>query len=385
MLFKDVAGQEKIKHKLMESHLADRTAHAQIFNAKEGSGGLALALAYAQYLLCENPQATDACGQCSACKKTQKLIHPDLHFSYPTVGSKTVSTDFITEWRAAILENPYISIHDWLITLNAENKQGNISVSECVSIVQRLSYKAIEGKYRILILWLPEFLGAEGNRLLKLIEEPRPNTIFLLVTENVDKILNTILSRCQLIQLNQLSDEEIILKLMTDHALDRSRAENIGYLADGNYHQAIKLMHNTEDLNADLFVYWLRVCYLGKAIEMVQWVEGMASGKHPEKDCFFKMGRKDQVFFLKYGLFFFREFLKLKTDGSGERVRLKEKESAVAKNLLKLLDVSKISKLSLLFDEMIYHIERNGNAKLIFMDASIKMHKVLQAQHVLVG
>ena len=380
MLFKDVLGHDKIKQHLIESFEAGRTAHAQIFLGKEGNGALALALAYAQYLLCETPLEQDACGQCSACRKAQKLVHPDLHFSYPTIGSKAISTDFIAPWREIVLENPYLNIHQWLEKLGAENKQGNITKDECVSIVQRLSYKALEGKFKIMILWLPEYLGKEGNRLLKLIEEPRPNTVFLLIAEQAGKILNTILSRCQLVNIPRLDDELIAQTLEQKHQIVADKAQTIAYLAEGNYNKAQLLLHDIDDNNAKLFVDWLRVCYQGKPKDMVQWVEGIVSGKHPSKNFFSKMGRKDQVVFLQYALYFLKEFLSLQLGGGQLKVRLQQAELATAQNMLKVIGVHQLQNLIVLFDEMTFHVERNGNPRILFLDASIQMHHILRQQ-----
>ncbi len=382
MLFKEVAGHLKIKSQLTDSYKAGRTAHAQIFLGKEGNGSLALAMAYAQFLLCEDQQAEDSCGQCNSCRKTQKLVHPDIHFSYPTVGPKKISTDFIKEWRETLLENPYMNINQWLQKLEADNKQGNITVSECLSIVQRLSYKAMEGRYRIMILWLPEYLGKEGNRLLKLIEEPRPNTVFLLVSENPDKILNTILSRCQLVSIPRLKDEEIASILIEKHKLDSDSANSLAYLSEGNYNKAISQIKETTDNNALIFIDWLRVCYLGKPKDMVHWVEGIVSGKHKEKDFFNKTGRKDQVYFLQYGLYFLKEFLSLQQGRDQIRIRFQKTELSTATNMLKVIGVEQIGKMMHLFDETSYHIERNGNPRILFLDASIQMNHLLKKKTI---
>lgn len=377
MLFREVLGHQDIKKHLVDSFEAGRTAHAQIFLGKEGNGALALALAYAQFLLCENRVGQDACGTCSACRKTTKLVHPDLHFSYPTVGSKAISTNYIKEWRAALLDNPYLNVNQWLEQIGADNKQGNITKDECVSIVKRLSYKASEGNFKIMILWLPEYLGKEGNRLLKLIEEPRPNTVFLLVSEHAGKILNTILSRCQLVNLSRLDDQVIAQTLEQQHQIPAERAKTIAYLSEGNYNKAKQLLEDMDDNNAKLFVDWLRVCYQGKPKDMVQWVEGILSGKHPEKSFFTKMGRKDQVVFLQYGLYFLREFMSLQLGNQQLAVRLQKNELSTAQNMLKVIGLEQLQAMIQLFDEMAFHVERNGNPRILFLDASIQVHKML--------
>jgi DNA polymerase-3 subunit delta' len=199
MRFKDIIGQEAIKQRLINSVNENRVSHAQLFLGPEGSGSLALAVAYAQYLSCEDKQTDDSCGVCSSCRKYQKLMHPDLHFSYPFFAKHKDDTalTYIEQWRDAFTANPYLSLDIWRGYLEAENKQANINIAECHQIIKKLSFKPFESAYKILILWLPEYLDKEGNALLKVIEEPQPNTLFLLVAQNQDQILNTILSRTQ--------------------------------------------------------------------------------------------------------------------------------------------------------------------------------------------
>ncbi len=378
MLFQQVLGHSKIKQHLIAAHQAERTAHAQIFVSKEGNGALGLALAYAQYILCQNPSDTDACGSCSACRKNKKMVHPDVHFSYPTIGSKKISTDFIQSWRTAVLTNYHQTVNQWLESIGAENQQGNINKDECVSIAKRLRLKATEGGYKIMILWLPEYLGKEGNRLLKLIEEPRPNTLFILVSEQAEKIINTILSRCQLVNIPRLDDDLIKQKLQSQFGLESANAQRIAYLAEGNYNKAMQLIEEIDNNNSAIFLDWLRVTYLGKPKDMVQWVEAVVSGKHPNKDFFKKMGRKDQITLLNYALYFFKEFLSLKL-GKGELVvRLEDKELQTAQNMLKIIDLQQIQQLISLFDEMAFHVERNANPRILFLDASIQMHHILR-------
>lgn len=219
MLFSEVIGQESVKAQLKQMASGGRLPHALLFLGPQGSGKLSLAMALAQYLLCENPGADDACGQCNQCNKAGKLIHPDLHFSYPTIGTKAISDHFLVNWRQAMADNPYLDVNQWLQGIGAENKQGNITKEECVNIIKKLSLKTFENNYKVLIMWLPEFLGKEGNRLLKVIEEPPESTIFILVAEDQELILNTILSRCQIVNIKALSDEEVTEGLVQQQAL----------------------------------------------------------------------------------------------------------------------------------------------------------------------
>lgn len=381
MQFKEVLGQNKLKKHLIDTFSAGRTAHAQIFLGAEGTGQLALALAYAQYLQCENPGETDSCGQCNACKKVHKNIHPDLHFSYPTIGTGKISTDFAKEWREILAEKgPYLSLMQWLQKMGAENQQGNITKNECVDIVRKFSYKKVEGRFKMLILWMPEFLEKEGNRLLKLIEEPEPDTVFILVAERQENILNTILSRCQLVKLSKPSDEDLALRLTKDCGLNDSQARQIAFLCEGNYIKALQLAADgiADNDFASLFADWLRACYLGRE-NMVHWVEYFNSGKHPldESKKPLSIGRKEQILFLQYALFFIRELTMLKINPQSEG-RLSPSEQKTATGLLKLLSIGQLDKLMQLFDDSIYYVERNASGKILFMDASLQIHRMFK-------
>src|SRR6201995_56368 len=211
MQFKQIVGQDAIKQRLVTSVKENRVSHAQLFLGPGGSGSLPLAVAYAQFLSCEARLPADSCGECSSCRKYQKLMHPDLHFSYPFFAKHKDDSaiSFIEEWREAFSAHPYLTLDIWRGYLDAENKQANINIAECHQILKKLSFKPFESLYKVLILWLPEYLDKEGNALLKIIEEPQPNTLFLLVAQNQDHVLNTILSRTQLVKIPQLSYNDI--------------------------------------------------------------------------------------------------------------------------------------------------------------------------------
>jgi DNA polymerase-3 subunit delta' len=373
---KDIIGQERVKSFLLHLAASERVPHALLFLGNTGSGNLALATAFAQLLQCEKTgrgpsQAVDnhpeeACGTCSACRKAAIFSHPDIHFSFPTVGANAVSTDFIKEWRKFLTDTPYASANDWLQRLNAENKQGNITKEECNAIIKKLSLKAFEGRYKILVIWLPEYLGKEGNRLLKLIEEPPEQTIFLLAAENQDQILNTILSRCQLVKTDLLSDEEVAMGLENRLHLGTERAHQIAFLAGGDFGAAIAAAESAENDNAAAFLDWLRKCWRGNAVELVKWT-----------DEFAKLGRENQKQFLHYGLHFLREMMALVATGN-IALRLKPNELTTAQNMAKVLDFEKISQLVGLFNDNITYIERNANPKILFLDSSIQMNRILK-------
>ncbi|MEO6759320.1 MAG: hypothetical protein ABIO24_07680 [Saprospiraceae bacterium] len=370
--FGEIIGQHRTKSFLRSLAASERVPHAMLFLGPTGSGNLALALAFAQLLQCEktggdSPAAEEACGVCSACRKAASFSHPDIHFSFPTVGTNAVSTDFGKLWRQSLTENPYADVHSWLQRLGAENKQGNITKEECNAILRKLSLKAFEGRYKILLMWMPEYLGKEGNRLLKLIEEPPEQTIFLLVAENQEAILNTILSRCQLVKTENLSDEEVAAGLQARRGLDAQRARQIAFLAGGDFHFALTVADTPDNDDAKLLLEWLRKCYMGKPVELVRWTEQFA-----------QLGRENQKQFLQYGLHFLRELLSLVATGN-TALRLRADELATAQNLSKVLDFEKIARIVTLFNDNIYYIERNANPKILFLNTSILMNRILKS------
>ncbi len=366
MLFKDILGQETLKKEIPAWVDSGRMPHAVIMLGAEGCGKLALALAFAQYVLCGDGKEGLACGICPNCIKASKYIHPDMHFSFPSVGSKVTSSSFLAAWRAALLQNPYMNVNQWLAKIGAENKQGNITALECQEIVRKLSLKSFESEWKILLIWRPEYLGKEGNRLLKLIEEPPENTLFILVAENQELILNTILSRCQLVKVPRLRDEDISLGLQRQQNLSQEQANTIAFLADGNFNEGLSLAASSNNDNQKLFLDWMRRCFKGYGPAMLEWVGEFA-----------KIGRENQKYFLRYALHFMREFLILKmTDG--KNVRLQEAEMKSARNMAGVINFEQIEKLTNIFNDCIFSVERNANPKILFMDASLQMHSILK-------
>ncbi len=366
MLFDEVIGQETAKALFRQMVQSDRLPHALLLMSSPGSGGLSLALALAQFLLCEDKDAENPCGQCSHCKKAAKWIHPDLHFSFPTVGTNAIADHFLPQWREALAANPYMEVNDWLQFIGAENKQGNINKEECRSIMRKLSLKSFESPRKIMIIWLPEYLGNEGNRLLKLIEEPPEETTFILVAENQELILNTILSRCQLVKINALQDEEVAQGLQDKKGLAPEKALAIAQLVAGNFNDALKATEQEESDQAVRFLDWMRRCYKGQPRELVEWVDGFAGA-----------GRENQKHFLRYALHFWREFLVLKTLGPGQ-VRLREREKITAQGMAKVIEIPQLEAIIELLDECTFHIERNAHPKLLFLDTSIQINHIIK-------
>jgi DNA polymerase-3 subunit delta' len=374
MQFKNIIGQEAIKQRLINSVNENRVSHAQLFLGPEGSGSLALAVAYAQYLSCEDKQPDDSCGVCSSCRKYQKLMHPDLHFSYPNFGTpKETSIDFIEQWRDAFTTNPYLSLDIWRGYLDAGNKQANINIAECHQILKKLSFKPFESVYKILILWLPEFLDKQGNALLKVIEEPQPNTLFLLVAQNQDQILNTILSRTQLIKVPCLNFEDIKGEMIRNRNQTETAAAEIAYLSNGNMTEALAMLQQDAKNYHSLFVQWLRLCVGNKGLEVLSFVDQAA-----------KMGRENQKNFLRYGISFLRECCLLRS-GADKLVKLPAAEMEMARKMARVIGITDAQVITEELEKAHYHIERNANPKILFLDVSLQIIKVLHLKIVPAG
>ncbi len=360
-----VIGQAEIKKSLSNLVKDGQIPHAMMFLGPKGVGKLAMAMALAGNLICKDTENGVACGKCSSCLKHEKMIHPDIHYSFPFVGSKVTSDHFLPQWRTFIKESPYRSFEEWMHYIGAENKQGNINTLECVHITKKLNLKSFEGNKKILVMWLPEFLGKEGNRLLKLIEEPPEHTFFILVTDHQDLILNTILSRCQMVKFSQCSDEEIANGLTQMEQVASEKAKMIARIADGNYHEALKLKNEVQNDYEILFVDWLRKCYKGKKSELVTVSEQIAA-----------MGRESEKQFFKYGLHFLREMMLLKF---GDRPsHLPENQQSSAVKLGSLLSFEQLESMAELFTECIFYIERNANPKILLLNTSIQLHKIMR-------
>ncbi|MBI4930579.1 MAG: hypothetical protein HY841_07445 [Bacteroidetes bacterium] len=372
MQFGNVIGQNEVKNRLVSSVQNGRVSHAQLFLGTEGSGALPLALAFAQLLLCKSKSKNDSCGKCSSCMKSEKLIHPDIHFVYPIALSKEVrmSTDLAAEWREAFLQNPYLNLHDWFSYLSAENKQPVIGVEESAEILRKLSLTTYEGEFKIMIVWLPEKMNVQAsNKLLKILEEPPDKTVFLLVSENEEALIRTIVSRTQLIKVNRIADEEIKLVLIERHNLTAADASRIVYLADGNFNSALKLISEKQEDNFYLhqFKEWMRMCFTVNITGIVSWVEEIANAK---------VGREKQKEFLSYGLNILRECL-AGMYGDKKLLRVDGEELDFVQKLSTRLDGNTCKQLSDELNEAILHIERNGSGKIIFTDLSLKCAKIV--------
>ncbi len=379
----------------------NRLSHALLFLGKEGSGGLAMALAFTQFLVCEKAggrktgdaaagpslfdafeaptqpsaelDATDACGQCPACLKAAKLIHPDIHFSYPVIpkksGDKPVSTDYITEWRAFVEKYPYGNLYDWLQFIDAENKQGNITAHECNDIIRKMSLKSFEAPYKILLMWMPEMLGKEGNKLLKLIEEPPPHTIFILVAENDALILPTILSRTQLVKLPPLQPNDIEAALEGREGTAVQKAAQIAAVADGNYHEALQQLQHSEDDWEVLLRDWLNSIVRTGPAAQVKWIDETS-----------KIGREKQKQFIKYFIHLLEQAIRIQVIGKPAQ---EDSSADFARRLNKLCHIAQMEAIIQELNQASYHIERNANAKILFHALTIRLYHIISNKSVI--
>ena len=368
MQFSDITGQKEIKDHLIQTVLENRVSHAQLFLGPEGSGSLLLALAYAQFISCQNRQANDSCGECSSCRKYRKLIHPDLHFSYPFFrgGEHEDSMPDQPEWRNLVLGNPYFNLDDWRLRLDAQNKQANINKAECMNILNRLTLKPFESEYKTMIVWLPEHLGNEGNRLLKTLEEPADKTLIILVAQNQDQILNTIISRTQLVKIPRLKDEDISKFLVEKKGISEPKAASIAYLSEGNLTAALSFMHGEENDHLKMFQEWLQLSYRDNGNKIVDFTEKAA-----------KLGRENQKNFLRYGINLIRESV-LILSAAENLVHLPQAELEFITNFSKVINLAKAEAIVAELEKAHYHIERNANPKILFLDVSLQLIKILK-------
>ncbi|MBQ8223160.1 MAG: DNA polymerase III subunit delta' [Bacteroidales bacterium] len=371
MLFSQIIGQEEVKKKLIQSVRESRVAHAQLFLGPEGSGSLALAIAYAQYINCTNRGENDSCGECPSCKKFNNLAHPDLHFIFPTTTNKSVKKEpesdlFLTEWREFLLSNEaYAGLQDWYNTLEVENKQGAINVRDAATIMRKLNLKAYESEYKIAIIWMAEKLNVTAaNKLLKLLEEPPEKTVFLLISENQEELLATVRSRTVLMKVPKLPSDVIQNALVKKCACDNEMAHNAAILANGNWNLALNYFHDSENekFYSNCFQKWMRYCFRFSAPELIDFI---ANDLKP-------LGREKQKEFLAYGLNVFHNAI-LFNNGLRNNVLLPQEELAFLNNFAPFVSNKNIELITSLFEESINQIERNGNASLIFMDNSFKI------------
>lgn len=375
MQFKDVIGQPAIKQRLIASVRDNHVSHAQLFLGPAGSGKLPLALAYAQYILCPNRTATDSCGTCPTCQKMQKLVHPDLHFVVPTATTKKVKKDpesdlFMEEWREYVTKNQgYVDTSSWYTFLDVENKQGYMSVRDAASLLRKLSMKAYEGDYKIAIIWMAEKMRTDtANKLLKLLEEPPEKTVFLLIAEDQEELLATIKSRTALMKIPAIDLGSIEGALKERLGCGSQQAHNAAMISEGNW---ITACHSVQDSEEHKFFFttfqqWMRLCFRSAYSEIIDFSSNIKT-----------LGREKQKELLDYGLRIIRNSL-LFNNNLAEIVMLPDDEKTFNSKFAPFVNPANLMQIAGLFEEAIRHIERNGNAQIIFTDVSFKMVGLLK-------
>lgn len=398
MLFRHVIGQQAVKQQLVEMVAQNRLSHALLFLGKEGSGALPLALAFSNYVsllpdisaksesslfgepadlkLPATPDEADAWMEKQpAYAKAADRVHPDIHYSYPVIPTKSgkpvLSKDFATQWREFTQQFPYGNVFDWLQFIGAENKQGNITADECNEIIHKLNLKSFESPFKILIMWMPEYLGNQGNKLLKLIEEPPPDTLFILVAENDSKMLTTILSRCQLIKVPPIEQEALEQHFLSKGNLSAEQARLIAGASEGNYREALDLINHASEDYLSLLRDWLNATLRNDIPKQVRMIEE-----------FYRLGREKQKQLLRHFSQLVEQALRLQVGGEALQQHLQSSltsaELDFAIRLNKVMSIEQKSAIGQELDNASYYIERNANAKILFHALTIKIFHIVK-------
>ena len=375
MNFSQIPGQKEIKAKLLRSVKEERVSHAQLFTGPEGCGSMALALAYARYVSCENRTDYDSCGTCKSCVKYEKLIHPDLHFVFPVIKGKKatdpVSDNYLEEWREFVKRSPYFTLNNWMDSIEVGNAQGMIFASEASEIIKKLNLKTFESDYKIMIIWLPEKMHqATANKLLKMIEEPPEKTLFLLVSEEPDKVIPTILSRCQLVKVPSFSSTNIEKYLIDRFNIAPDKASDISRVSNGNITRAIELCENEDSSLANLerFKSLMRFAWKRDIVSIINWSEEIST-----------TGREAQKNFISFSMRLLRENLMLSLNQlKNSLVSLTGEEATFSENFHPFINQNNIYPLTEEFNLVYSHIESNGNAKIIFLDLALKVTRLIR-------
>lgn len=370
MLFRDVYGQDSLKQKLINDVRTGKLAHAHLFVGDMGNGGLALSFAFIQYLMCENKGETDSCGECSGCRQVGRLEHPDVHFTFPTVQAISQTSDpLFTDWKAMVLENPYASLGEWIYTSDDRGRRPVISVHQSNEIVKKLTLKSFAGGYKVSVIWYAEEMNnACANKLLKIIEEPPKDTVFILLAESDDMILPTILSRTQLSRITPLSEEELVRYMKTLGDFDEDSLKSIAGTVEGNLSLAKELVKSgnvKENVNFSRFVNLMRVCYRKQVIPMMEWAEEMAT-----------LGREEQKQFLRYALYMVRQSV-VRNYSENPLTHPSEEEDGFLKNFARFISGNNVVQFNELFNKAHYNVERNAHGKLLFTNITFEVMRYI--------
>ncbi|MCC7050474.1 MAG: DNA polymerase III subunit delta' [Bacteroidia bacterium] len=374
MQFNSVVGQSIIKKQLSDMVAENRVSHALLFSGNEGCGQLATALAYVQYLNCTEKTNGDSCGKCPQCIKIQKLIHPDLHLVFPInstekiKGDKLISSQFLPDFREAVIKNPYLNLFNWFEHIGIENKQGNISEKESDELIKKLSLRSYEAEYKCTIIWMAERMNNTcSNKLLKLLEEPPDKTLFILICQQPDQLLPTIISRTQMIKFNPLDNETVYQWVLKEKNISELKAQEIARQSNGNLNKALLLLTDENiSTHFETFTSWMRLCYSKKFDEILAWVNETA-----------KTGREQQKNFLEYALTMVRECL-IRHGGVANLSNVNNNEIQFIEKFYPFINFRNSLSIMEEINTAIQHIERNGNPKIIFLDLSLKLFGLLK-------
>ncbi len=357
MLFEEVIGQQYIKEKLIHSVQKNKISHAQLFVGSAGYGTLAISVAFAQYVLCADKQGNKSCGVCSSCLKVNDLQHPDLHFSFPTVQSESkISNPFLENWREQVKKSPYFTLYDWIQKIDVKERNPIISVEESSEIQRKLHLTSYEGGYKIIVIWMAEQMNSAcSNKILKILEEPPNKTLIILVSEDADKLLDTIKSRCQIVHLNRVNNDEMQLYLK-NNGVSQEQAESIASFSEGNVIKAHEMMHldETENTLSEYFMGLMRSSYKKNVIEMMNWAEDMA-----------QTGKERQKFFLMYCTHMLRQCI-IKNYGNADLVKVSYSELLFLNKFSPFVNGNNIREFMKSIDQAYYQLERNANPRILF-------------------
>lgn len=372
MKFKEVIGQEEAQQRLIQMVSEGRVPHAMMFCGPSGCGKMALALAFASYLLCKNSEGTDdSCGTCQQCAMLRSWSHPDLLFTYPVIkpsGSsadhKTISDDYAREWRELLSEGPYFSMDQWLEKMKAGNQQALIYVAESEVLIRKLSMKSSQGGYKVNIIWLPERMREDcANKMLKIIEEPPQQTVFLMVCEEPERLLETIRSRVQRIDIKRIETQAIEKALVERRAIDEVMAHQIARASNGDWLKALEELDASNENHQflDLFILLMRQAYMRNVKDLKAWSENVAA-----------LGRERQKRMLLYFQHLVRENF-MYNFGNPELVYMTTAESNFAKNFARFINEANVIEINDIFATALRDIGQNGNPKMVFYDVALKM------------
>jgi DNA polymerase-3 subunit delta' len=378
VLFKEIIGNSNLKIKLINSVKNDRIAHAQLFIGNKGSANLAIAMAYAQFLNCQNRNQVDSCNECHSCLMYNTLTHPDLHLIFPVLKinniKNPVSDNFVNEWRQLVLDNPYISISEWYENFNAGNKQGGIYKDEAELLQKKVALRNYESQYRVVFIWLPEKMNlTASNKLLKLIEEPPKGTYFIMISENTNEILPTIISRLQTIKVRPFKKEDIVEYLYIKKEISHEIGKKIAQISNGDINKALKIS-DTEIGDNDFlkgFQTWMQICYKNNIIELSNWNESVV-----------KKSRENQKNFLVYALKIIRSAFLLGRK-AGQTLSLTKTEKEFVINFAPFVNENNSIVIFESIEKAIFAITRNANSKIVFYELSLKMMKFLKVKRKL--